>query len=115
MRSEANHTETLTSRLTCEADETLSAERKCRNVGEVLYGGALLCEAHATLLGLEDRAEAVLERVFRMDGWLEGNGSPSADEEFVERVRHERDEAVTELRRLRERIRSVRKALAAGR
>jgi hypothetical protein len=111
MRPEANATETLSSRRTCEADEALSAEGKCRNVGEVLHGGALLCEAHAALLGLEDRAEAVLQRMFRMDEWLEGNGGPSADEEFVGRVRHEREEAVTKLRLMRERIRNARKAL----
>jgi hypothetical protein len=113
MRPEANHTETLTSRRTCEAGEILSGEGECRNVGEVLYGGALLCEAHAALLGLEDRAEAVLEGVFRMDEWLEGNGGPSADEEeVVGRLRHEREEAVTELRLMRERIREARKALS---
>src|SRR4051794_19920809 len=105
MRPEANDTETLISQRSCEVDEALSGEGKCRKVGEVLYKGALLCEVHATLLELEDRAEAVLERVFRMDEWLEGNGSPSADEEFVGRVRHAREEAVTELRLMRERIR----------
>jgi hypothetical protein len=111
MRPEADHIETHTSPLTCEVGETLSGEGECPNVGEVPYGGALLCEAHATLLGLEERAEAILERVFRMDEWLEGNGGPSADEEYVGRVRHEREQAVTELRLMRERIREARKAL----
>ena len=112
MPEEANDTKIVISQRTCEIDQTLSGEGGCQNVGEVLYGEALVCEAHATLLGLEDRAEAVLERVFRMDEWLEGNGSPSADEEFVGRVQHERDEAVAELRGMRERIRSARKALS---
>ena len=111
MPPEANVTKPLISQRSCEVDEALPEEGECPNVGEVLYGGALLCEAHATLLGLEDRAEAVLERVFRMEEWLEGNGGVSADEEFVGRVRHEREEAVAELRRMRERIRNARKAL----
>jgi hypothetical protein len=111
MRAEDNATETLISRRTCKADEALSGEGKCRKEGEVLYGGALLCVAHAALLGLEERAEAVLESVFRTDEWLEGNGNPSADEEFVDRVRHEREEAVAALRLLREQIREARKAL----
>jgi hypothetical protein len=102
----------ISRRSTCQADEALSAEGKCRNAGEVLYGGAPLCEAHAVLFGLEDRAEAVLERVLRMDEWLEGNGGPSAtnDEGVVGRLRQEREEAVAELRLMRERIREVRKA-----
>jgi hypothetical protein len=111
MRPEANDTETLISRRTCKVDEVLSGEAKCWKEGEVLYGGALLCEAHAALLGLEERAETVLESVFRTDEWLEGNGNPSADEEFVGRVRHEREEAVAALRLLREQIRNVRKTL----
>jgi hypothetical protein len=57
----------------------------------------------------------MLGTVFRMDELLEGNGSPSADEELVRRVQHERDEAVAALRLLREQIRSARKALSVGR
>ena len=76
----------------------------------------LLCEAHATLLKLQDRAQAVLGSVFRMDEWMEGNGSRNgdalADEEFLGRVQHERDEAVGALRLIREQIRSARKALS---
>ena len=112
MPQEAKATEPLTSQRSCEVGEILSGEGECRNVGEVLSGGAPLCEAHAALIGLEERAEAVLERVFRMDEWLEGNGGPSADEEFLGRVRHEREEAVTELRLMRQRIREARKALS---
>jgi hypothetical protein len=47
----------------------------CQDLGEVLYSGALLCGAHAALLELEDRTAAVLGSVFRMDEWMEGNGS----------------------------------------
>jgi hypothetical protein len=52
-----------------------------------------------------------------VDGREEGNGgdrngSVSADEEFVGRIRYERDEAVGALRPMREQIRSARKALS---
>ena len=103
----------------CQIEKALSGgeeEGECHNPGEVRYRGALLCEAHATLLKLQDRAEAVLGSVFRMDEWMEGNGSrngsASADEEFVGRIQHERDEALGGLRLIREQIRSARKALS---
>ncbi len=102
----------------CEIDKTNSGGevRECHDPGEVRYRGALLCEAHATLLELQDRAEAVLDSVFRMDEWMDDNGgdrtgSMSADEEFVGRVQHERDEALGALRLIRQQIRSARKAL----
>ena len=103
----------------CEIEKDLSGGEggECQDSGEVRYRGELLCEAHATLLKLQDRAAAVLESVFRMDEWMEGNGgdrngSVSADEEFVGRIRYERDEAVGALRPMREQIRSARKALS---
>jgi hypothetical protein len=98
----------------CEIDKALSGEEEgeCQRPGEVRYRGALLCEAHATLLKLQDRAQAVLESVFRMDEWIEGNGSVSAEEEFVGRIRYERDEAVAALRPMRGQIRNARKALS---
>jgi hypothetical protein len=100
----------------CEIDRVLSGGGECHNPGEVRYRGALLCGAHATLLKLQDRAQAVLDSVFRMDEWMDDNGgdrngSMSADEEFVGRVQHERDEALGALRLIREQIRSARKAL----
>jgi hypothetical protein len=102
----------------CEIAKALSGgeEGECHNPGEVRYRGALLCEAHATLLKLQDRAQAVLDSVFRMDEWMDGNGasgngSMSADEEFVVRMQRERDEALGGLRLIREQIRSARKAL----
>jgi hypothetical protein len=101
----------------CQIEKALSGgEGECHNPGEVRYRGVLLCKAHATLLKLQDRAEAVLDSVFRMDEWMDGNGgsgngSMSADEEFVGRVQHERDEALGALRLIREQIRSARKAL----
>jgi hypothetical protein len=101
----------------CEIEKALSGEEgECHNPGEVRYRGALLCEAHATLLKLQDRAQAVLGSVFRMDEWMEGNasrnGSASAEEEFVGRIQHERDEAVAALRPMRGQLRSARKALS---
>src|SRR5215210_66426 len=85
----------------CEIDKALSGEEEgeCQRPGEVRYRGALLCEAHATLRKLQDRAKAVLGSVFRMDEWMEANGSRNGsvsveDEEFVGRIQHERDEAV---------------------
>jgi hypothetical protein len=102
----------------CQIEKALSGggEGECSNPGEVRYRGALLCEAHATPLKLQDRAEAVLDSVFRMDEWMDGNGGSrngnmSADEEFVGRVQRERDEALEALRLIREQIRSARKAL----
>ena len=101
----------------CQIEKALSGEEGvCQRPGEVRYRGALLCEAHATLLKLQDRAQAVLGSVFRMDEWMDENGrdrngSMSADEEFMGRVQHERDEALGGLRLIREQIRSARKAL----
>ena len=101
----------------CEIEKALSGgeEGECQRPGEVRYRGALLCEAHATLLKLQDGAQAVLGSVVRMDEWMEANasrnGSASADEEFVGRIRYERDEALGGLRLIREQIRSARKAL----
>lgn len=118
MRREVNAIKTVISKRTCEVDKTLfigGEGGECWNPGEVLYGEALLCEPHATLLGLEDRAEALLASVFRMDEWLEEKGSESAEKEFVGRVRHERDEAVAMLRLMRGQIRNARKALSVGR
>jgi hypothetical protein len=107
----------------CEIEKTLSgggAEGECQNLGEVLYRGALLCRSHAALLELEERAQAVLGSVFQMDEWLEDkawsrNGSTSADEEFIGRIRYERDEALGALQLMRGQIRSAREALSVGR
>jgi hypothetical protein len=98
----------------CQIEKALSGEEEgeCHNPGEVRYREVLLCEAHATLLKLQDRAQAVLGSVFRMDEWMEGNGSASADGEFVGRIRYERDEAVGALRLMRGQLRSARKALS---
>jgi hypothetical protein len=93
----------------CEIEKThLGGE--CQRPGEVRYKGMLLvCGPHAALLQLEDRAQAVLGSVFQMDEWLEENGSSGADEEYLGRIRHEREEAVAALRHIRVQIRSARK------
>src|SRR5215208_2269171 len=60
---------------------------ECQRPGEVRYKGIIrVCGPHAALLQLEDRAQAVLGSVFRMDGWLEENGSSGADEEYLGRI-----------------------------
>ena len=121
MPHEADDGNTVISQPHCEIAKTLSGgEGECRDPGEVLYRGALLCGSHAALLDLEDRAQAVLGSVFQMDEWLEDkawgwNGSTSADEEFVGRIQHERDEALAALWLMRGQIRSARKALSVGR
>jgi hypothetical protein len=86
----------------------------CQRPAEVRYREALLCEPHAALLTLEERAEAVLGSVFRMDEWLEENGDSSSDEEFVGRIRREREEAVAAFRLTRTQIRDARRALSVG-
>src|SRR5215211_5221008 len=95
----------------CEIEKTL-LEGECQDPGEVRYRGTLLlCAPHAALLELEERAEALLGSVFRMDEWLEENGSSAADEEFIGRVRHEREETLAALRLIRAQVRTARKAL----
>jgi hypothetical protein len=44
-----------------------------------------------------------------MDEWLEENGSSGADEEYLGRIQHEREEALAALRLIRVQIRSARK------
>ena len=93
----------------CEIEKT-PLEGECQRPGEVRYKGILLlCGPHAALLQLEDQAEAVLGSVFQMDEWLEENGSSGADEEYLGRIRHEREVALAALRAIRVQIRSARK------
>jgi hypothetical protein len=107
-REEADGNSSL-SQPRCEIEKT-PLEGECERPGEVRYEGMLLvCGPHAALLQLEDRAEAVLGSVFQMDQWLEENGSSGADEEYLGRIRHEREEALAALRLIRVQIRSTRK------
>jgi hypothetical protein len=108
-REEADGTSPL-SQPRCEIEKTPLVEGECQRPGEVRYKGILLvCRPHAALLELEERAETVLGSVFRMDEWLEENGSLGADEEYLGRIRHEREEALGALRLIRGQIRSARK------
>jgi hypothetical protein len=111
MRREEADGHAATSQPRCEIEKTLLGG-ECQHPGEVRYRGMLLCGSHAALLGLEDRADALLNGVFRMDEWMEENGSSAADDEFVGRVRHEREETVAALRLTRAQLRNARKALA---
>jgi hypothetical protein len=107
-REEAEGTSPL-SQPRCEIEKT-PLEGECQRPGEVRYKGIILvCGPHAALLELEERAQAVLGSVFRMDEWLQENGSSGADEEYLGRIRHEREEAVAALRLMRGQIRSARK------
>lgn len=111
-REEADGNSSL-SQPRCEI-EKIPLEGECERPGEVRYKGMfLVCGPHAALLQLEDRAQAVLGSVFRMDEWLEENGSSGADEEYLGRIRHEREEAVGALRLVRLQIRSTRKEIMA--
>jgi hypothetical protein len=119
MRREVTDGNTAVSQPRCEVEKTSLVVEECERPGEVRYRGVLLlCGLHAALLGLEERAEALLDSVFQMDEWMEErmeeNGSSSADEEFVGRIRHERDDALDALRLIRVQIRSARKALSVG-
>ena len=90
--------------------EKIPSEGECQRPGEVRYKGIILvCGPHAALLQLEDWAEAVLGSVLQMDEWLEENGSSGADEEYLGRIQHEREEALAALRHIREQIRRARK------
>jgi hypothetical protein len=107
-REQADGTSPL-SQPRCEIEKTPS-EGECQRPGEVSYKGILLlCRPHAALLELEDRAQAVLGSVFQMDEWLQQNGSSGADEEYLGRIRHEREKALGALRHIRVQIRSARK------
>lgn len=110
MRPEADDN-TVVSQPHCEINKSSLLGAECQDPGEVLYKGTLLCGSHAALLELEDRAEALLDSVFQMDEWMEGTGDSPAEEEFVGRIRHERDEGVGALRLIRGQLRTARKAL----
>jgi hypothetical protein len=66
--------------------------------------------AHAELLRLGERSEALLGEVFKMDQWLE-NVDGQADEMRVRRAEHHRNELVEQLRFNRTRIGLIRDEL----
>jgi hypothetical protein len=94
----------------CEIGKTLMAEGECRRLGEVQLDGSLLCVAHAGLLRLQDRSEALLGEVFQMDEWLDSVDG-EADELRVRRAEHHRNELVEQLRFDRARMQIIRDEL----
>jgi hypothetical protein len=116
MPQEETDGNTALSQPRCEIEKTSLVDEGCERLGQIRYGGVLLlCGPHAALLGLEDRAEALLGSVLQMDEWMEKNWSSATDEEFVGRIRHERDDALGALRLTRVQIRSTREVLSVGR
>ncbi len=79
---EADDNSSADSQPRCEIAKII-LEEECQRPGAVRYGGTPLCGPHAALLGLEERAQALLGSVFLMDEWMEVNGSAAADDEFV--------------------------------
>jgi hypothetical protein len=94
----------------CEIGKTLIAEGECRRLGEVQLDGSLLCVAHAELLRLRERSEALLGEVFQMDEWLESVDG-EADELRVRRAEHHRNGLVEQLRFNRTNIDLIRDVL----
>jgi hypothetical protein len=99
----------LASQHRCESGKTL-LEGECQRPGEVLYGMRLLCVPHARLLKLTDHADALLDRVFRADEWLE-TAENLANQEGAEHVRREREEAIVQLRDTRIELMAASKGL----
>ena len=99
----------LASQHRCESGKTL-LEGECKRPGEVRYGVRLLCAPHARLLKLRDHADALLDRVFRADEWLE-TAENLAIQQGAERVRREREEAIVHLRHTRIDLMAARKGL----
>jgi len=97
----------------CEVNKVRTAEGECRRLGEVSLDGTLLCAAHAELLGLEGRSEALLGEVFKMDEWLDSVDG-EVEELRVRRAEHHRKELVEHLRFNRARISLIRDELLKG-
>ncbi len=94
----------------CEIAKIRTAEGECQRLGEVQLDGKLLCAAHAEMVRLGERSEALLGDVFKMDEWLESVDG-QADELRVRRAEHHRNELVEQLRVNRTRIEIIRDEL----
>jgi hypothetical protein len=94
----------------CEIGKTLTAEGECQRLGDVQLNGSRVCVAHAELLRLGERSEALLGEVFKMDEWLESVDG-QADELRVRRAEHHRNELIEQLRFNRTRIGLIRDEL----
>jgi hypothetical protein len=81
----------------CEFGKTLLSEGECQRLGEVQSDGSLLCVPHAELLRLKVRVDTLLGTVFEMDKWLD-NPNNRADQLRWQRVLHQRDEVLEQLR-----------------
>ena len=93
----------------CEIEKT-PLEGECQRLGEVQLDGKLLCAAHAEMVRLGERSEAMLSNVFKMDEWLESVDG-QADELRVWRAEHHRNELVEQLRFNRTRLELIREEL----
>ena len=94
----------------CEIAKTLIEEGECQRLGEVQIEGKLLCAAHAEMVRLGERSEALLGEVFQMDKWLESTDGET-DELGVRRAQHHRNELVEQLRFNRTRMELIRAEL----
>ena len=94
----------------CEIGKILIVEGECQRLGEVQLDGSLLCVAHAELLRLGERSEALLGEVFKMDEWLDSVDG-QADELRVRRAEYHRNELVEQLRFIRTGIELIRDEL----
>jgi hypothetical protein len=94
----------------CEIGKIHIADGECQRLGEVQLDGSLLCVAHAELLRLQERSEALLGEVFQMDAWLESVDG-EGDELRVRRAEHHRNELVEQLRFNRTRSEIIRNEL----
>jgi hypothetical protein len=81
----------------CEFGKTLFTEGECQRTGEVQLDGSLLCVPHAKRLRLEVQQSNLLGTVFEMDKWLDDPNN-RADQLRWQRVLHQRDEVVEQLR-----------------
>jgi hypothetical protein len=81
----------------CEFAETLFTEGECQRLGEVQVDGSLLCVPHAELLRLKVREGTLLGTVFEMDKWLDEPNN-RVDQLRWQRVLHQRDEVLEQLR-----------------
>ena len=94
----------------CEIAKTLIAEGECQRPGEVQLDGRRVCVAHAEMVRLGERSEALLGEVFKMDEWLDSVDG-EVDELRVRRAEHHRNELVEQLRYNRTRIELIRDEL----
>jgi hypothetical protein len=81
----------------CEFDKPFFSEGECQWPGEVQLDGSLLCVPHAELLRLQAQEGTLLVRVFEMDKWLDEPNN-RADQLYWQRVLHQRDETLEQLR-----------------